>query len=64
LYFWKYSSYAHPEEIRTLYLQALDSLIEDGSTELVLTNYYLDLFELKQATFLARAVRTNAVWQS
>ncbi|MFA6213604.1 MAG: hypothetical protein WCT03_26990 [Candidatus Obscuribacterales bacterium] len=46
-------AYAHPEEIRTLYLQALDSLIEDGSTELVLTNEYLDLFELKQTTPLS-----------
>ncbi|MFA7341259.1 MAG: hypothetical protein WC028_31040 [Candidatus Obscuribacterales bacterium] len=43
-------AYDHPEEIRTLYLHALDSLIEDGATELVLTNEYLDLFEVKQTT--------------
>lgn len=42
-------SYAHPEAIRTLYLQALDSLIEDGVMELVITNEYLDLYEVKQA---------------
>lgn len=41
-------AYDRPEEIRTLYLLALDALIEDGAIELVLTNEYLDLFELKQ----------------
>ncbi|CAN5589503.1 hypothetical protein BH11CYA1_BH11CYA1_40380 [soil metagenome] len=46
-------AYAQPEEIRTLYLAALESLIEDGSTELVLTNEYLDLFELKQVSPVA-----------
>lgn len=34
-------------------LEALDSLIEDSSTELVLTNEYLDLIELKQTTPLS-----------
>jgi len=43
-------AFDRPEEIRTLYLLALDALIEDGATELVLTNEYLDLFELKQST--------------
>ncbi len=46
-------AYDHPEEIRSLYLQALDSLIEDGATELVLTNEYLDLFELKQTSTIS-----------
>jgi len=41
-------SYSHPEEIRTLYLQALDSLIEDGLMNLVVTNEYLDLYEVKE----------------
>ncbi len=41
-------AFDHPEETRVLYLRALDALVEEGATELVLTNEYLDLFELKQ----------------
>ncbi len=41
-------AFDRPEETRTLYLLALDALVEEGATELVLTNEYLDLFELKQ----------------
>jgi hypothetical protein len=41
-------AYDHPEDLRLLYLEALDALIEDGVMELVITNEYLDLFEIKQ----------------
>ena len=41
-------AFDRPEETRTLYLLALNALVEEGATELVLTNEYLDLFELKQ----------------
>lgn len=41
-------AYDHPEDLRLLYLEALDALIEDNAMELILTNEYLDLFEVRQ----------------
>ncbi len=46
-------SYSHPEAVRTLYLRALDSLIDDGVMNLVLTNEYLDLYEVNPEAAMA-----------
>ncbi len=48
-------SHSHPEAVRTLYLQALDSLIDDGVMNLVLANEYMDLYEVKPGAKLATA---------
>lgn len=48
-------SYSRPEAVRTLYLQALDSLIDDGVMNLVLTNEYMDLYEVNPEAKLASA---------